>query len=277
LARLRDVAPQHERAAVFRRRARVGRRPDDSQPVAFEAERSHERRIDGCAVRERRAFESGCNLAGQRAAPDAVALLDHGRLQAGAREQRRGHEPVHAAAYDDDVGHDRCPRILSAALRPGAPMMPPPGCVAEPHIHSFRMGVSYCAQPGTGRAKKSCSSVSSPWKMLPSVSPNTRSRSGGVSTCRCRMMSRMFGAYSAIVSTTVSPNASRCSSHVPDASLYGAYCTKHDRMCLPGGATEGSVSVGMTMSMYGRRENSPYFAWSYPPSMHSTLAEIDSA
>ena len=59
---------------------------------------------------------------------------------------------------------------------------------------------------------------------------------------------------------TVSPNASRCSSQVPDASLYGAYCTKHERMCLPGGATDGSVSVGMTMSMYGRRENSPYFA-----------------
>jgi len=34
------------------------------------------------------------------------------------------------------------------------------------------------------------------------------------------------------------------SSQVPDASLYGAYCTKHDRMCLPGGATDGSVSVG---------------------------------
>ena len=77
----------------------------------------------------------------------------------------------------------------------------------------------------------------------------------------------MFGAYSAIVSITVSPNASRSSSQVPDASLYGAYCTKHDRMCLPGGATDGSVSVGITMSMYGRRENSPYFAWSYARSM----------
>ena len=59
---------------------------------------------------------------------------------------------------------------------------------------------------------------------------------------------------------TVSPNASRCSSQVPFASVYGAYCTKHDMMCLPGGATDGSVSVGITMSMYGRRENSPYFA-----------------
>ena len=41
---------------------------------------------------------------------------------------------------------------------------------------------------------------------------------------------------------------------------YGAYCTKHDITCLPGGATDGSVSVGITMSMYGRLENAPYFA-----------------
>ena len=29
----------------------------------------------------------------------------------------------------------------SAAIRPGAPMIPPPGCVAEPHIQRFRTGV----------------------------------------------------------------------------------------------------------------------------------------
>ena len=52
--------------------------------------------------------------------------------------------------------------ICIAALRPGAPMMPPPGCVAEPHMYRSRIGVRYCAQPGAGRKKKSCSSVSSP-------------------------------------------------------------------------------------------------------------------
>jgi hypothetical protein len=36
----------------------------------------------------------------------------------------------------NDERHD-FPSILSAALRPGAPMMPPPGCVADPHIHRF--------------------------------------------------------------------------------------------------------------------------------------------
>jgi hypothetical protein len=28
-----------------------------------------------------------------------------------------------------------------AALAPGAPMIPPPGCTAEPHIQSFGTGV----------------------------------------------------------------------------------------------------------------------------------------
>src|SRR6266481_1521006 len=49
---------------------------------------------------------------------------------------------------------------------------------------------------------------------------------------------------------TLLPNASRCSSQFkPGLSLYGAYCTKHDITCLPGGATEGSVSEGITMSI----------------------------
>ena len=96
--------------------------------------------------------------------------------------------------------------------------------------------------------------MSSPWKMLPSPSPHSRSRSSGVSTCRCRISFFRFGAYWETVSTTVSPNASRFSSQVPSRSLYGAYWTKHESTCLPGGATEGSVSEGITMSMYGRFE-----------------------
>ena len=33
------------------------------------------------------------------------------------------------------------PSSSSAAMRPGAPMMPPPGCVADPHIHRSLIGV----------------------------------------------------------------------------------------------------------------------------------------
>src|SRR5580704_12032341 len=101
--------------------------------------------------------------------------------------------------------------------------------------------------------------------------------SSGVMNCFPTIMFLIFGAYSAIVSITVLPNASRCSSQFPLLNLYGAYCTKQERMCLPGGATEGSVSVGMTMSMYGRREKLPYLASSYARSIYSTLGEIEIA
>ena len=72
----------------------------------------------------------------------------------------------------------------------------------------------------------------------------------------------MFGATSAIRSMTASPNASRLSSQVPrlGSSWYGAYWTKQLMTCLPGGAIVGSTRVGMIMSMYGRRDQWPYFA-----------------
>src|ERR1700676_3439368 len=92
------------------------------------------------------------------------------------------------------------------------------------------------------------------------------------------MMSLMLGAYSAIVFTTASPKASLSSSQFsPGRSLYGAYCTKHDITCFPGGATDGSVSDGMTMSIYGCREKFPYFASSYARSIYSTEGEIEIA
>ena len=105
--------------------------------------------------------------------------------------------------------------------------------------------------------------------MLPSVSPVICSMSKGLSTCLSTMRLRMFGNRSSSVSMTVSPNAVRISSSqtLPSASLYGAYCTKHDIVCLPGGAMEGSTSVGMMQSTYGRRLKRPYFASSYACSM----------
>src|SRR6185437_5589305 len=81
-----------------------------------------------------------------------------------------------------------------------------------------------------------------------------------------------------MVSMTVFPKSSRRLSQCkPGFSLYGAYCTKHDMTCFPGGATVGSSSDGMTISMYGWRENVPYFASSYALSMYSTVGEIEIA
>src|SRR5690348_10957222 len=155
---------------------------------------------------------------GDCSAADLRAAFEHERLVSRFGQIECGNQPVVAAADDDYVAlsissHGYAApltsfRISSAARRPFAPMMPPPGCVADPHMYRFLMGVRYCAHPGTGRRKKSCSSESSPWKMLPSLRPHSRSRSSGVTTCFSIMMSFRFGAYSEIVSTTVLPNAS---------------------------------------------------------------------
>ena len=70
----------------------------------------------------------------------------------------------------------------------------------------------------------------------------------------------MFGANCAIASITASPNASRFVASQPPVMLDGAYCTKTDITCLPGGAMPGSIIDGKMMSMYGFLEKSPYLA-----------------
>ena len=86
------------------------------------------------------ALKPGWNSSVTAAPPTTLAPLEHERLQAGLGQEGRGREAVVAAADDDDVGlHATFPRsqsfrISRAAIRPGAPMMPPPGWVAEPHM-----------------------------------------------------------------------------------------------------------------------------------------------
>ena len=94
------------------------------------------------------AFETGMKFFGDGGAADYGAALEDERLVAFFREIESGDESVVAAAENDDValrGHAQLLpvsfRISSAARRPGAPMMPPPGCVAEPHMYNLLMGV----------------------------------------------------------------------------------------------------------------------------------------
>mgnify|MGYP003694378643 CR=1 FL=1 len=65
-----------------------------------------------------------------------------------------GDEPVGPAADDDDVegrrAHRALPRISSAASRPEAPMIPPPGCVPAPHCQYPSIGVRYLRPPRHG-------------------------------------------------------------------------------------------------------------------------------
>ncbi len=133
------VRPQHERASVERRRARVGGGPDDLQAVLLEPERADDGRVDGGGVREGGRADAGDDLRRDRRPANASRALDDERAEPALREHRGGHQTIRPRADQDDVvPHRLCPRIRSAAFLPGAPMMPPPGCVADPHIQRFR-------------------------------------------------------------------------------------------------------------------------------------------
>src|SRR5437763_11363017 len=157
-----------------------------------------------CGVSQGRAAKSRMEFICNRGPANLRAAFEHEWFESSLGQIKGGDQPVVTAADDDDIPlasarHYAAPltslRISNAARRPFAPMMPPPGWVADPHMYRFLMGVRYCAHPGTGRRKKSCSSESSPWKMLPSLRPHSRSRSSGVTTCLWMMMSFRFGAY----------------------------------------------------------------------------------
>src|SRR6202035_5374582 len=125
-------------------------------------------------VRERRGAKAGMKFFGDGAAADKFPAFEDEWLEAASGEIKGGDERVGTAAdehYALSEGHGQffsadeeagtstacaaeweLPEELAAfervdlkpllqslrmtwlAMRPGAPMMPPPGCVAEPHI-----------------------------------------------------------------------------------------------------------------------------------------------
>src|SRR5580704_4189334 len=92
-------------------------------------------------MRKRGAAKPGMKFLSDGRTADDVAAFENQRLQSFFREVERGDEGVVPTAENYDIARSRHGycfplsfRISSAARRPGAPMMPPPGCVAEPHI-----------------------------------------------------------------------------------------------------------------------------------------------
>jgi hypothetical protein len=169
--RSRGIIVEAERAAIPVRSEKAHFRLDDREAVTFQIQVARDARQQRASrMGERRRAETFVKLFGDGDSSDLLATLKHERRKTGPRQVRGGDETVVPASDDDDsrlarhytFPHFRSFKSLTAALRPGAPMIPPPGCVAEPHIYRFWMGVRYCAQPGAGRRKKSCSSVSSP-------------------------------------------------------------------------------------------------------------------
>ena len=98
------------------------------------------------------AVNPGAGWVGAEDPADLLGALQDQDLLPGLCEVGGRDEPVVAAADQDDVElllrHQAALRPFffslrysSAAIRPGAPMIPPPGWVADPHIQSLSTGV----------------------------------------------------------------------------------------------------------------------------------------
>ena len=84
--------------------------------------------------------EAGVKFFGDGCTTNNRAAFENEGPKTFLREIERGDEGIVPGAENHDIaldGHYLCPasfKISSAARRPGAPMIPPPGCVADPHI-----------------------------------------------------------------------------------------------------------------------------------------------
>ena len=145
VARPGEVPPQRERVPSAEQRGRDCGRSHPLQPVGAETEVGAEPcreesgvlsgHVDGAAGEDFR--RRGC-------APQELAAFQHEDLPPLAGEQCGRHQCVVTAAHNDRVvllhlpllPPDRLPRSAitrPAASLPGAPMIPPPGCVPDPH------------------------------------------------------------------------------------------------------------------------------------------------
>jgi hypothetical protein len=146
------VGPERDRPAVRLRGEDSNIRGNDPEPVAAKVQVAHDRRPQP-ADRVGEARNAGTSqhrrLCG---AADPRPTFEDDRPPARLREISRRDKPVVPATDDDRVvrsGPRRRhaalrPRARStsiAAMRPFAPMIPPPGWVAEPHNQRSRIGV----------------------------------------------------------------------------------------------------------------------------------------
>jgi hypothetical protein len=101
-------------------------------------------------MRKRRRAKTRMKLLGYCAATDNVAPFENNRFESALRQIECSDECVGTAPDKNNLlsdGHGQLAalfqsfRITWLAMRPFAPMMPPPGCVAEPHINRLSTGV----------------------------------------------------------------------------------------------------------------------------------------
>src|SRR4051812_7365262 len=141
-------------------------RPQPLQPVSFEIERPEERRPDGHRMGGRAVVveqPGHRQLAGPRAAPDAVLGLEHRHAHAVAREFDSAGEPVGPRADDDRFAQrlgeyrgDSEPPTGRGASRPIAPPSTTTGKSKNSSSHGWLVTMSLTAtvpsssRPSTG-------------------------------------------------------------------------------------------------------------------------------
>jgi len=118
----------------------------DHQTEAGQGELFNDCRPDRGSVGEQAAgVETGMELVAGSQAAGRFAAFEYGHLAAGPGQHAGRGQTVVASADDDGVVFcvHNSPDTNNdfAANYPGAPMMPPPGWVADPHIHKPRKGV----------------------------------------------------------------------------------------------------------------------------------------
>ena len=133
------IGREHQRPPVRRYRDQSRIRMHKRHSATLELHVAHDRRPQRSKrVCERRAPITRRELLARGAAADDMPALEDKRFPAGFGEIESRDQSVMARADDDGVGHGYFFAVSlmmrMAAFRPGAPMMPPPGCVAEPHM-----------------------------------------------------------------------------------------------------------------------------------------------
>src|SRR5438477_11851535 len=111
---------------------------------------------------QRRSKKSRMKLFRYRATAHHLAAFQHHRFESALGQIKRGDQSIVPAADDHyflSQGHRQFPacaretllidgpplfhsfKITVLAILPGAAMIPPPGCVADPHIYKLSIGV----------------------------------------------------------------------------------------------------------------------------------------
>ena len=151
-------------------------------------------------------------------------------------------------------------RISRAAFWPGPPVMPPPGCVPAPQRYRPAIGVRYCAQPENRAHGEELIERRFAVQDVAARQPIRPLEIDGRD--HLPVLHERFDAWRVDDRACASrsrPAISRCCPVLSVRQLVGRELHIDRHHVLPGGASDGSFSVGTAMSRYGSAEISPYF------------------